>query len=233
MINSILFDFFGTIVSFKHGRQSKSFINAFNFLSKQNIQLNYVDFVQLWGKSFKYFEVLHQSDLIEFSLNEVLEHFLAKIKAEPLNNEVKNQFIDIYVNEWALHIQPFDGVKPFLDELSKHYKLGILSNTHKSGLVEVLLEKYALTHYFHSITTSVDFGKAKPHHDIYHYALAKMDSTAENTLFIGDTYIHDYLTPKALGLRSILIGHDEHCPVKEHNIDCITDLNQAIIDLCQ
>ncbi|MCJ8311605.1 MAG: HAD family hydrolase [Saccharospirillaceae bacterium] len=233
MINTILFDFFGSIVSYKHGRQSKSFINAFNYLTKQGAALSYAGFIIKWEQSFNYLEDKHQTDLLEFSLNDVLDHFLIQVKAKPLSLEVQKQFIEIYINEWALHIQPFKGLKTILKELATHYKLVIVTNTHQSGLVKMLLEKYELDCFFQSVISSVDFGKSKPHHDIYNYALKQVNCVTHNAVFVGDSYINDYLTPRELGMKSILIGQQESHNIKQkQSIICITDLTQTIINEC-
>lgn len=52
---------------------------------------------------------------------------------------------------------------------------------------------------------SYEVGLIKPEFEIYELCLDKLQSKPQNTVFIGDNHLCDYLTPKKLGINSFLI----------------------------
>ena len=71
----------------------------------------------------------------------------------------------------------------------------------------------------HEITRLMEFvvawavvGSAKPHRDIFLYALGRANVAADETVYVGDSYIADVLGSRAAGLHPILIDRDGTSP---------------------
>lgn len=74
----------------------------------------------------------------------------------------------------------------FIQQISKEYNVGILSNIEK-GMFEMLLEKKLIPNsHYSAIVRSCDTGYAKPEKGIYDYAQKVANVSAEEIFFIDD-----------------------------------------------
>lgn len=71
-----------------------------------------------------------------------------------------------------------------LERLSKHYKLGLLTNS--SRKTHTILENIGLAPFFSEIVISADVGLVKPQPEIFKIMLDRIRSTATETIFIDD-----------------------------------------------
>ena len=79
-----------------------------------------------------------------------------------------------------------------------------------------LLHAHDVSAHFDFVVASATVGAAKPHPDIFHYALARAGLQASEALYIGDSYISDVLGARAVGITAVLIDREQHAPA----VDC-------------
>ena len=92
--------------------------------------------------------------------------------------------------------------KKALDELSKTYKLGMITNgPHKSQLIKI--QKLGIEEYFHPLLISESFGVAKPDPSIYWAACQEMGLKPEEVIYVGDTFSTDIVGAIQAGLVPI------------------------------
>ncbi len=119
----------------------------------------------------------------EYPTTYVFKHILESMVQKGLIESLDDKDDDFYLElanlyhsgeeeEWI----PFEFTKDTLERLYnlKEIKLGVLSNHPHHPLVEHLLKKYDMYHYFDAIVTSAQYGKRKPDPGIFHYTLEKM-----------------------------------------------------------
>ena len=231
MIDTILFDFFGTLVKYSAKRTIQEFSQTHEYLTKNIIPLEYDSFLETWDKSFCHLERQSRESQLEFSMQDVVSEFLHRIGQQEISEGAKAEFIDLFMHEWSSEIRPFPEIDGLLDDLSSEYKLGIVSNTHQTGFVQALLKRFSISDYFKAVITSIDHGRPKPHKSIYAAALTALGSKADSTVFIGDSYEHDYLGPRRLGMHSILISDVPPTNVPQaHVVLEINEIKNAIPD---
>lgn len=84
----------------------------------------------------------------------------------------------------------------------------------------------------HEITRRMDFvvasavvGSSKPHRDIFLYALGRAGVRAEETIYVGDSYLADVLGSRSAGLHPVLIDREGRMPaIDAPVIGDLTDL---------
>ncbi|WKZ31552.1 MAG: HAD family hydrolase [Candidatus Dojkabacteria bacterium] len=111
-------------------------------------------------------------------------------------------------------IQPIDGVKSFIAELSNEYQLYVLTDftfTHQIKRIN----KLGLGDYFEDVITAQEVGEIKKTGKIYRYTLDKYQLDPEKTVMIGDTVNADILPAKELGLTTILVPNAFFPPTEE------------------
>ena len=79
-----------------------------------------------------------------------------------------------------------------------------------------LLHAHDVSAHFDFVVASATVGAAKPHPDIFHYALARAGLQASEALYIGDSYISDVLGARAVGITAVLIDREQRAP----EVDC-------------
>ena len=93
-----------------------------------------------------------------------------------------------------------------------------------------LLEKFGLSKYFETVVTSIEHGRPKPHESIYKAALSRLESRPENSVFVGDSYEHDYVAPRRLGLESFLVSQSPPANIpKEHVFSQATEVLDNVL----
>jgi putative hydrolase of the HAD superfamily len=99
-----------------------------------------------------------------------------------------------------------NSVTSLLNELKAHYRLGIVTN----GLYDPRLKisQMGLTNVFsdNEIFHSELLGYRKPDPEIYSVALNYFTKKPKETLFIGDSWIHDVVGPMEVGIDAIWVN---------------------------
>lgn len=192
--------------------------------------MSYEQYVLSWDDAFCTLENESQKTLIEFSLQDVVARFSEKHHGTAMTMEQESNFIELFLNEWCADIHPIENLESALETLAAKYKLGVVSNSHHKPLVPEILNKFGLSAYFDHVVTSIEHGRPKPHESIYSAALLRLKSLPENSLFVGDSYEHDYVAPRRLGLQSFLISQVPLPGVpQDHVIGCATEVLNNIL----
>jgi len=112
----------------------------------------------------------------------------------------------------SLDLKLREGAIEVLDALHQNYKIGLISNTSVGLVVKTLLAKFGIENYFDVVVLSDEVGIRKPEPYIFQYALNKIGSYPEKSIFVGDSPYLDVLGAKASGLYSVFLGNLENFP---------------------
>jgi putative hydrolase of the HAD superfamily len=112
----------------------------------------------------------------------------------------------------------FPDVLPVLQTLrARNYTLGVISDW---GIaLGPILRQHALSRYFDCLLVSATTRYAKPSPMLYHQALERANAVPDYALHIGDSYIHDVLGARSVGMTPVLIDRAEK--FKPENVDCL------------
>lgn len=122
--------------------------------------------------------------------------------------------------------QTYPDVLPTLEALrARGYRLGVISDW---GIeLGPILRRLQLTQYFDFLLVSALSRHAKPAPMLYELALQRANSIADYTLHIGDSYVHDVLGARAVGIIPVLLDRPRR--LQESNVDCL--LVHSLTDL--
>jgi len=137
------------------------------------------------------------------------------------NSLIKKLTDDIEMELQSLEL--FDDVEPTLDALqNKNIQLAICSNLAKpyGAVIPRLLSKYSFAQFL-----SYECSFIKPELEIYKLTAVGLNVSAQQCLFVGDTYLADYQGPRAAGMsaRHLVRG-------KERSGDSIAMLTDLVQD---
>jgi HAD superfamily hydrolase (TIGR01549 family) len=104
-------------------------------------------------------------------------------------------------------LEALDGNTPLLRELSRRYRLGVVSNFY--GNLAQVCDDAGIRSLFGVLVDSVDVGCTKPAARIFQHALDALGVSAAATTVVGDSLPRDMAGARDLGMRHIwLAGAD-------------------------
>ncbi len=120
--------------------------------------------------------------------------------------------------------------KTLLKELSKRYRLGIVSNFY--GNLEFLCQEIGYRKLFDTVIDSARLGVSKPQPAIFQAAVAKLGCLTEQVLFVGDNPLRDMAPAKALAMPHVWLNtlHPERqaCCEDDHVIRSLLELREIL-----
>lgn len=173
MINAIIFDFFGVIDS----EVATRWLDGY-FQKKENTHLK-----------DEYFRPFDLGEIDERQLFEQLSH----LSHHP-PKEIKKEFADLVI------VDP--RMVALIKKLKSEYKIGLCSNGN-SVFVRRILKQYDLEKLFDHIIISGECGVVKPDKKIYNITLKKLNSKAQDAIFIDDSP-KNIKGAQKVGLKTIL-----------------------------
>lgn len=182
-----------------------------------NYQLTVEAFIQLGVKDLN----LTYSQASQTSLFDDYE--TGKISTQQFINTIKNYVPasvtpNQIVHAWNAMILDFpEENSVFLEELARHKKLYLLSNTNAIHLQKVELKLAQITtkklaDYFTKVYYSHEIKQRKPHAQTFDFVCKNAQITPEKTLFIDDSEQH-LVGAKSIGLNTLL--WEQNRPLKD------------------
>lgn len=111
--------------------------------------------------------------------------------------------------------------QPILQGLSQAgYRMGVVSNFY--GNVATLCREFGYNSVFQVIIDSAVEGVRKPDPKIYALALERLQTSAANTLMVGDNFDRDILPARSLGMKTAwLIGNQKRQAPDASKVDMV------------
>lgn len=166
----------------------KSFETFFSYYEEVN--------KALWNK-------YHHKKITKAKL--ISERFSKSLDAFGITGHVPEELNHVYLENMGLQTHLFPNTIETLQLLKiKGYKMHIITN----GFREVQGQKLKnchLTSFFDKIFISEEIQSAKPHREIFEYALKSTNSKKEKSIMIGDSWDTDILGARKYGIDQIMI----------------------------
>jgi len=141
-----------------------------------------------------------ENDMAEISARAIRELYGVEPTAAELDRVLKVRF-DVFVD--VIEIE--DYVPPFLEELRRDCRLGLLSNYPDGDAVRASLSKVGIHDCFDAVVVSGDVGRVKPHELPFKTVLDKLDVAPCEALYVGDNWLGDIQGAKRVGMGAAWI----------------------------
>jgi HAD superfamily hydrolase (TIGR01662 family) len=115
---------------------------------------------------------------------------------------------EIY-DDWAehRHFELYPDVRDALQQLkARGFRLGLISNSHRP--LDTFDEHFDLSGLISVRVSSSEHGYLKPHPSIFQTALDLMRVRPEDATMVGDSFTHDIVGARAVGMRGILLARN-------------------------
>lgn len=187
MIKAVLFDLDGTLLD--RDASVESFINSqygrFNESVGHVLKEKYVSrFIELDCRGYVWKDKVFQQMVAEFNITAL----------------TWEQLLQDYVNHFKEHCVPFPSLHKMLTTLANQsIVLGIISNGKEQFQMDNIMA-LGIEDYFETILISEKEGIKKPDPRIFKKALAQLNVSVNESLFVGDHPGNDVKASQALGM---------------------------------
>ena len=198
MIKGVTLDLGGTLVERRMDWDAYGKRVA-EYLSGLGLRISERRFWRAVGVALKKLRA-RQASHREMSFEELYAMILSSLGIEP-SEEVISAIKDIYRS--CLNLTPYPGAREAVEELSRRYVLGAISNA-VGPWPRTFLELEGLEPFFKTIIISGEIGWRKPHRRPFELALSQMGLRPEEVVHVGDSPSEDVAGAKAVGMRAVL-----------------------------
>jgi putative hydrolase of the HAD superfamily len=227
MARHVVFDFFGTLVSYRDGVRDIPVRRARALLAGLGDPLPEVELADTLAACFEDLEARSTATLREFSMLDAARLLfgrrgIAATAAAP-------EFVEAYLEDWVEGVEGLPRLAEWLNALDA--PKSVLSNTHHEPMLRRQLERFGIDGAFCCVTTSIGHGMRKPHASIYRAHLAALGLTPADAVFVGDNPACDYFGPRAVGMAAYLVAEAPVPGVPEaHRLGHLYELKERLRD---
>jgi HAD superfamily hydrolase (TIGR01509 family) len=148
----------------------------------------------------------------------------AKLVLEQMGLSVPRDDIEGAVTDLQLEhlaeVEPVRGAREAVLALrDEGYRLGVVSSAGWPPFVEMALEKIGLHDAFEVVVTSAGEGLYKSNPEIFRRAVARLGSTPDQAILVGDHPRFDVETARAAGLATVWFNAESERTLRLHRAD--------------
>ncbi|WP_432411623.1 YjjG family noncanonical pyrimidine nucleotidase [Rasiella sp. SM2506] len=174
---------------------------------KFNIEVALNDFLAIYEPiNFNYWKAYREERVTKEQLRRgrLLDSFRDLKVSYPL--AIIDAMAVSYIEELPIHNHLLPGAMEILEYLHPNYKLHIITNGFQE-VQNIKLKKSNIAHYFKTVTSSEEVGVKKPNPLVFQTALKKANTTAAQSIMIGDTFEADILGAEGVGMQSLFYNY--------------------------
>lgn len=160
-------------------------------------------------------------------------HAFAHFNLHP-DLETIDQFDTLFFQTSMVNIEINTPVTSLLNELKRYYDVGIVTNGLYDSRIKIrqmgLCDVFSEDTIFHA----EHLGYRKPDPEIYLTALQHFGKEPKETLFIGDSWIHDVVGPMEIGMKAIWVNGKGVAPSTKHTpvavVSEVTEIRNILLN---
>ena len=206
LVKAIIFDFIGTLTNVKNYSLEASKTKLYMAIVEAGFNVSAESFLESYSQSHEKYRLIRYQELVEVTnaiwISEALNNL--GFKTNPEDTRIKtavNVFFEDYLD--SLELRPY--VKKLLDKASMEYKLGLISNFTYAPVIYAGIRKLGINQFFNAVLVSEEVGWRKPNTKIFEEALRRLEATAKETVYVGDSPLEDIKGAKAVGMKTVFI----------------------------
>ena len=202
MARHVVFDFFGTLVSYRDGVRDNPVGRARAVLAGLGDELSEAQLTDALERCFEDLEAWSSATLREYSMLDAARLLFERRSIAAVAQA--ETFVEAYLEDWVEGVAGVPGLAEWLGAFD--VAKSVLSNTHHEPMLRRQLSRLGIDGNFCRVTTSIGHGLRKPHASIYRAHLAALGVAPADAVFVGDNPACDYFAPRSVGMAAYLIA---------------------------
>ncbi len=203
---AVIFDYIGTLVNCRGYSMADSEDNLYTALVAEGFDLEKNTFLDAYNVAHQKYRKIRYGEFREVTnavwVSEALCELGFKVTSE--DGRVKAA-LNVFFHDFIETLELREGAKRLLQQTAEQYRVGLISNFTHAPVIHKSLRKVGIHRYFNAIIISEDVGWRKPSPKIFKDALNRLQVTAHEAVFIGDSPIEDIKGAKDAGLKTIFV----------------------------
>jgi len=204
---AVIFDYIGTLVNCRGYSMADSEGNLYTALVAEGFDLEKNTFFDAYNIAHQKYRKIRYGEFREVTnavwVAEALCELGFKVTSE--DGRVKAA-LNVFFQDFIETLELREGAKLLLQQTAEQYRVGLISNFTHAPVIHKSLRKVCIHRYFNAIIISEDVGWRKPSPEIFKDALNRLQVTANEAVFIGDSPIEDIKGAKDAGIKTIFVA---------------------------
>jgi putative hydrolase of the HAD superfamily len=204
---AIIFDFIGTLTNVKGYNVEDSKKKLSKAITEAGFHVGHERFSEAYERSHEKFRIIRYRQLVEVTnaiwISEALNNL--GFNTKPEDTRIKTA-VNIFFEDYVESSELRPCARKLLKAVSADFKLGLISNFTYAPVIHVCLRKLGINQFFSAILISEETGWRKPHPKIFEAALQRLNVTAKETVYVGDSPTEDIKGAKAAGMRTVFVA---------------------------
>jgi HAD superfamily hydrolase (TIGR01549 family) len=203
---AVITDYIGTLVNARYYNIDASRKTLHEALTDAGFETELDEFLQAYTQAHEKYRVVRYEQLREVTnavwVCETLNSLGCSIKTE--DPRIKAA-LKVFFQKYLESLEPRPYAKKLIKRIKECCKLGLISNFTYAPVIYESLRKLGVNRYFDTVLVSHENGWRKPHTQIFQDALEKLQVTAEEAVFIGDSPNEDIEGAIAAGIKTVFV----------------------------
>lgn len=203
---AVIFDYIGTLVNCRGYNMADSEDNLHRALVAEGFAMEKAKFLDAYHIAHQKYRKVRYEQYREVTNAVWVAEALTSLgfEASPDDARVKAA-LNIFFQDFINTIEIREGAKKLLTDAAAQYRMGLISNFTYGPVIHKSLRKVDIHTYFNSIVVSEELGWRKPSPIIFQDMLQRLQVTADETIFIGDSPLEDIKGAKDAGIRTVFV----------------------------
>ncbi|MCL1978273.1 MAG: HAD family hydrolase [Candidatus Bathyarchaeota archaeon] len=205
-VKAVIFDYIGTIVNCIGYSMDASKMKLYTSLVEEGFRVTVDDFLEAYSRAHEKYRVIRYGEWREVTNAVWVAEALNEVgyKVDPDDAHIKvalNVFFKDFIDSLRLRV----GAVKLFEQAISHGKVGLLSNFTYAPVVYFSLNKLGVSKYFDTVVVSEENGWRKPSPHIFRDVLERLQVSADEAVYIGDSPHEDIKGAKDAGLRTVFV----------------------------
>jgi putative hydrolase of the HAD superfamily len=203
---AVIMDYIGTLVNARYYSIDASREKLHKALTEVGFETDMAEFLEAYTQAHEKYRLIRYENLREVTnavwVCEALNSLGCTVNPEdPRIKVALNIFFKDYVD--SLECRPY--AKKLIRRVKEYCKLGLVSNFTYAPVVYASLRELGINRFFNTVLVSDENGWRKPHKRIFRDALRKLQVTAKQAVFIGDSPLEDIKGAQATEMKTVFV----------------------------
>ena len=218
-IKAVIFDYVGTLVNCRGYSMDASKEKLFQMLTDEGFNCDRNRFMQEYSRAHEKYRKVRYGELREVTNAIWVAEALTNLgfDVNPTDARVKSA-LNVFFQDFIDTLTLREDAKKLLKRAQAQFKVGLITNFTYTPVIYKSLRKLGISEYFNATLVSEAVGWRKPSSQIFRDALEKLQVSADQAIYVGDSPTEDIKGASDMGMKTIFVPSQ---------FNSVLDLNQS------